>query len=260
MDKVVVVTLYRRPGYTRQTLNALADCFGIENYHVLFSIDYADAHAAACEEVIALAKEWKASPYGIHIHAPRLGIDENKLWALPLALAMLPNRPDAFFIALEDDMKPARDFLQFMEWGARAYFNDKGILSLCGYNRHDEVERAQLYDAWVAQGFHAWGWGMWRDRWERFFTDDAKEYHEYAGAEANGRFDWYLTDMAKKHNLWTVQPVIARVMNFGVYNGEHTQPEHFLATEYNPRGAWDVQLTRTPQEWRVLNDIPHPAI
>lgn len=238
VNKVLVLTLFRRPEYTKRTLDVLAQCYGIEDYSVHFACDYDFRYADECQKVQDLALDWHAAKkVQVHIGTHRTGIDEMKLQYIPLAFL-----ESDFVVVLEDDMLPAKDFLRFMEWGNRNFKYSAGILSVCGYNRHAEMNLADLYRIWDDECFHAWGWGMWRDRWERFFGNEAAEYRVYAGELVNGKFDYYLSDMAKKHHLQTVMPVIARIQNFGEKNGEHTIPSEFLANDYNAAGAWDLEL------------------
>ena len=48
---MIVVTLCRRPDYTQQMLAALAQCYGLDNYRVLFSVDWYEAHSQECNVV-----------------------------------------------------------------------------------------------------------------------------------------------------------------------------------------------------------------
>lgn len=245
--KQLILTLYRRPDYTARVLNALAECYGIEEYHILISHDVSEQYRDEVMAVFDVVLDWKVQHQTLKVdyvsHSPKLGIDENKLWALDRVFDDMRND---FVVCMEDDMLPAKDFLNFMEWGNREFARDTQILSVCGYNKIDSLNDNlwQLYHAYKAQAFHAWGWGMWRDRYERFFGDNAKDYRAYAGDLVNGKFDWYLSDMAKQHNLFTVKPVVPRIQNFGERNGEHTTPETFR-NDHNPYGAWQMELIDT---------------
>ncbi len=247
MDKVILVTLYRRPEYTARMLGALEQCYGIDDYHLFFSIDRDEKYEREYHTILTLARGWQKNIARVYVHSPKLGIDLNKLWALDTLFAETD-----FVICLEDDMLPAKDFLRYMEWGRRAFEQDKNVLSICGYNKSDAVKEADLYKTWATCGFHAWGWGIWKDRYERFFGEDYRAYREYAGDEINGRFDWYLAEMARTHDLRTIKPVVARIQNFGENDGEHTTPETF-ANDHNPFGAWEMECPEH-SEW----ELPKP--
>ena len=253
--KPLIMTLYRRPAYTRKVLDALARCDGIAEYDILFSCDFDPRYEEACQACVEIAGAWCASAKSVVVHHPKRGIDESKLWALERVFAEHP-APDDFVICLEDDMLPAQDFLRYMEWGSKTYAQNENVLSICGYNRSEEVRVEDLDKIWTDNCFHAWGWGMWRDRWQRYFDIGAKAYREYAGDEVNGRFDYYLTDMAKRDVLLTIKPVVARIQNFGEFEGEHTTPATY-ANDHNARGAWEMEVGEIA-EWYESVNPPRP--
>lgn len=247
MDKVILVTLYRRPDYTAKMLDALSRCYGIEDYTLFFSIDRDPAFEREYHDLYTLARGWQKGISHTFAHEPKLGIDLNKLWALD----MLFSQPQTdFVICMEDDMLPARDFLRYMEWGNRIFAAKKDVLSICGYSKSETVSGSDLYATWATHGFHAWGWGIWKDRYERLFGNNYAAYRTYAGDEVNGRFDWYLTDTARAEGHWTIKPIVARIQNFGKENGEHTTDETF-ANDYNPVGAWNFEVLPDNSEWSL---------
>lgn len=257
MNPVLVLTLYRRPQYTRQVLLALSACFGFEELPLFVSCDVSSEHAAACEAVLFEVHRWaeRASPRGLYVarHDPRRGIDENKLWAVPAALEWAQAQG---VILLEDDTLPAPDALNFFTTLLARTADDPEVLSIGGYNRYpangagpedalaSEAARAQPYGTQRFPGFNPWGWAMTRARWENLFGQDAARYRAEVGDEVNGRFDWWLSAQARREGLVSVRPLLARVQSIGGENAEHTPgPQWHSDHELNRWGAWDLDLT-----------------
>ena len=79
-DYCIVMTLCNRPAYTKQVLEALAKCDGIEGRPVAFSIEPVN------KEVIRLAKAFR-EPRFIHIGQKQLGCNCNTYYALSMGFS-----------------------------------------------------------------------------------------------------------------------------------------------------------------------------
>jgi hypothetical protein len=243
-NKVIAVTLSHRIGYTHWLLEALCQCYGFDEYKVIFSVDWDERYPQDSDEVLNMASGFRTSCHDkteIYRHRPRLGIDENKLWVLPRAF-----EETDFVICLEDDTIPAPDFLRYMEWAELEFRGIAKVLAVSGYHKLNEPlpSRIQksMFEAFGRKGFNTWGWGMWKDRWQRFMADDAAHYRKYAGALVNGKFDAYFRDIALAQGLYTIQPRLARIQNVGKDQGEHAVPEEFLRIDYNEHGVWEYDV------------------
>ncbi|RZK22689.1 MAG: hypothetical protein EOO43_09340 [Flavobacterium sp.] len=74
----------------------------------------------------------------------------------------------------EDDNEFSTDFLNFMNKCLRQYKDDRTIFSISGYNYPVIMPsnyNLQVYK-WV--GHSAWGFGIWKDRWENISWDEQK--------------------------------------------------------------------------------------
>ncbi len=242
INPVIVATLCRRPNYTKRLFDALAACYGFERFKLVLSVDIDERHPRESQQVLDMCYSFKYD-YDHEFtetlsNRPRLGIDEHKLQVMEMAFIETD-----FCIFLEDDIIPTRDFLRYMEWASYKFRDDWSVLSVSGYNQTPQGEK-RAYTAFRDRHFNCWGWGMWIDRWEQYFADGEKAYREYAGVLVNGLFDRYLRDMAIRDHLDTIFPCVARTQNIGIEMGEHTIPDVFLQTDYNPNGAW--QWDRVP--------------
>lgn len=245
---VLAITLYRRPVYTAQLLAALRECYGIEDYRIFISCDWAPEHSTACDEVKRQADLFAARQGNtfVYQHKPRLGVDLNKLWLFPMAFDC-----DDYVVFLEDDTIPSQDALRFFQSMDVKYRNDESVVSISGYNRYldlAEHERVILEEPYALdQGgqFTPWGFGIWKDRYDVIVGMDGKKYLDAAGSQANGLFDHNICRwMRENPGHRTIYPVLPRIQSVGGEMGEHTpSPEWHQQNEYNPYGAWSQPMS-----------------
>lgn len=257
-NKVIAITLYRRPDYTRQMFESLRQCFGIEDYRVLISCDYDARYDAGCNDSWHLACQFAASrPEGmteIFVNNPKLGIDLNKLFILPKAYEL-----SDYVIFIEDDTIPAQDALRFFEFCAQLA-KDPDCVAICAYDRYmDEAyhTRALAKQAHAVlkrpKMFSSWGWAMTRDSYERLYGMDGQKYIPNVDAP-NGRFDWWIS-WNYRDNDYCVFPRIPRFQSVGGERGEHTpNAEWHRENEYNPLGAWSQPMPDT-DDWILIDDV-----
>jgi hypothetical protein len=161
-------------------------------------------------------------------------------------------------IAVEDDLLTAPDFLTFMNCALDQYAGDAGIYSVSGYNFGVNHPGDYPYDAFCSYRSSSWGWGTWRDRWEKadwsvsdyesFFRDKQQQrlfdrggddLSWMLGLQMAGRIDsWSIRwDYVHfKHGALALSPVTARVYNIGldgsgVHCGNRAQRQSGLSSE-----------------------------
>lgn len=74
-------------------------------------------------------------------------------------------------IVLEDDCVTAPDFIHFMEQCFEKYEKKKDVYSISGYSWPMRMEKKQ-YDVYGCGRISSWGWGTWKDRWQKYNTDN----------------------------------------------------------------------------------------
>jgi GR25 family glycosyltransferase involved in LPS biosynthesis len=74
-------------------------------------------------------------------------------------------------IVIEDDCVPHRDFYAFMKQSLERYADDKRVYCISGYAWPIEVEQPQGVDAYFCGRTSSWGWGTWKDRWDKYSRD-----------------------------------------------------------------------------------------
>ena len=159
-------------------------------------------------------------------------------------------------IAVEDDVITAPDFLAFMNHALQRYVNERRMFSVCAFNPPIVTPKTYSYDAFCSYRFTCWGWGTWKDRWEKvdwlvedfpeFMADRAKQKRLNLGGEdlswllnlqMEGKIDSWDTIWAythSKHDALALLPVSSKAYNIGLDgSGTHCKrapfKQHLLA-------------------------------
>ncbi len=137
-------------------------------------------------------------------------------------------------IVLEDDLIVSPNFLEFMNQGLHYYKNDDNILSICGYS--PPIKSSD--DIYFTQRSSSWGWATWSDRWKKVdweckcyddfkfnflkkikFNRMGSDLSLMLKKQMNGQIDsWSIRFSFHQfnHNLYSVHPVISKVVNIGI--------------------------------------------
>lgn len=198
--KTIVSTLYNRPGYTRQLLEALSQCDGIGEYTYWAFVDPSDQ--SGVKEQLEWARDagfFKECHWVVN--EQRIGIRLNMQQALEKVFAQR-------VIVLEDDCIPATDTLRYFEWALDEYEHDPEIFTVTGYHRplmrsedwarkNHNVARRRCY-------FHPWGWATWKDRLAKI-----------GWALPGVSWDKYILGYMQHNELYEIYPAVPRVKNVG---------------------------------------------
>jgi len=140
-------------------------------------------------------------------------------------------------IVLEDDLVLANDFLEYMNEALDLYEKNDSIWTVTGYGPPIEIDSNYKYDVYLSYRGCSWGWGTWKDRWEKhdWYLSD---YHEFISSpnlvekfkkggsdllemlklQKIGKLDsWAIRScysQARK-NMYTVYPVKSKLQNIG---------------------------------------------
>jgi hypothetical protein len=140
-------------------------------------------------------------------------------------------------IAVEDDLQTSPDFLIFMNCALDRYVHDARIFSVSGFNFSFNAPKDYPYDAYCSYRSMSWGWGTWKDRWEkadwgvsgyssfshdkdqqRLFNRGGEDLSSILALQMVGRIDswsirWDYTHF--KRGALALLPVVSRVRNIG---------------------------------------------
>jgi hypothetical protein len=210
--KIITMTAYRRPSYTREVLQALARCHGVADWLFLPHVEPGN------ETVIELCKSFDACESNAEINPERKGLNRNTQAAICNGAS---RRPD-ILVHLEDDTVPAPDALLYFQFAVNqmAAIKNKKILIASGYNK-TPCDVGKEYTANLRKIWSPWGWATnlvglefllnkWCFRNPKCFTCFFRRVYR------NARYEIY--------------PLLSRIQNIGYELGENNRkPEWYRA-------------------------------
>ena len=78
-------------------------------------------------------------------------------------------------IVLEDDIVTSPFFLTFMNEALEFYQKDDSIFTISGYNYPVHIPKDYPFQVYLSPRSSSWGWGTWKDRWEKVDWKPNKE-------------------------------------------------------------------------------------
>ena len=210
--KIISMTAWRRPEYTKQVIDNLKRCIGFEEYTILPTIE------PGYPEILDAFN-------GLHncniiVNDVRLGCEANTLKALQRGFEI-----SDFVIHLEDDTVPGIDSLRYFEWVYKTYKDDKEIFTVTAYNRIRDIDKIYPQDYFTSYRQHwftGWMWATWKDRFEEMST---KWSYESWDKNINKRI---------RGNRYEICPSLPRSQNIGEYSGTNVTPNYWRKYHYNP--------------------------
>jgi len=175
-------------------------------------------------------------------------------------------------IFLEEDIVTASGFIRFVNEALDFYENDDHVFSICGYTPPIEIPKGYKKDVFLSLRFYAWGFGIWKDRYDkiivdlnedqfRYLTNDRKklkrtlsigrDYFTLIKMVKNGELDaldvkiFFTEIMSSKYNI---SPTISLVQNIGFDGSGLHCPES---------SRFDTDLMRSKEKLR-LEHLNHP--
>jgi hypothetical protein len=210
--KVITMTHFCRPQYSRQVIDRLKNCVGIEEYLILPSIDLGSVEVA---EMIGKIDFAECRPV---VNDPPLGCNLNTQQAIRRGFEI-----SDFVIHVEDDILLAPDALRMFERG-EAFRHDKSVFTITGYNR-DPIEIGQFHHLDKRPWFSCWGWATWRDRWD--------EIDRRLRAD---KVTWdVITEKEARNGRYEIFPKLSRVQNIGAENGVNVPSPEWHAVNHRTK-------------------------
>jgi tetratricopeptide (TPR) repeat protein len=194
----IAMPTYNRPHYIRQVFNALRECDNLEFFMLV------TCEEPAFPEVAREIETVDFMPVERHLHHTRWGCSRNVCSAINYAF-----QHGQVAIILEDDIVPAKDFLNYMLWGLDTFQGDPRVIAIGGYQMLKVPPDPALVN--VAQKITwltPWGWATWKDRWERF-------YQTRLYLAPNPTWDAYFNDFMFGRDGIEIVPSIGRTQNIG---------------------------------------------
>jgi len=222
--KVITMTAYKRPEYTKRVLDGLKNCEGIKEFVLMPHVEPGN------EEVIEMIKAVDFMECDYSINNIRWDINENTFRALTHGF-----QESDFVIHIEDDTVPSPDFLAYMYQMKTLYEVDKDVLTICAYNKYpmEKIDQKDYHMCFRKKWFTPWGWGTWKDRWEKFIEPD---WHKNGDKLS---WDEYMNHVLRGEKD-EVRPMLGRTQNIGAEGGRFDK-DH-AKDQFNKVWAGDVKI------------------
>ena len=183
------------------------------------------------------------------------------------ARELIFNKYDKLIVS-EDDNVFACDFLEFINKGLVAYKGRKDILTIIGYQYPVDVKTPS--SVYLYNGFSAWGYGTWKDKWEEKGITDLKELKIFLSdkkklkkikkprlLKALKRIvntgivtgDTYLCYYQIKNKMYSVYPTITKVKNTGhdgsgIHGGNNKKVRDVYLNQEMSLGKKDINFPK----------------
>ncbi len=231
----IVLFAYERPEHTRRTIEALAANDGAAESDLLVYCD--GAKDAAGADSVRAVRECVRSATGFRsvtvIERERnMGLASSVIAGVTEVLSR-----SSSVIVMEDDLLTSRNFLAFVNSALSTYEQRPDVFSVTGYNYPLQIPQSYREDAYLSYRSSSWGWGTWRDRWDKvdwavndygeflqdpraqeLFARGGDDLQQMLGMQMAGELDsWSIGfDYAHyKHDAFCVHPVVSKVQNIG---------------------------------------------
>lgn len=177
-------------------------------------------------------------------------------------------------IVLEDDIMTSPYFLEFMNQAFEAYRDVEQVMHVTGFSNLD-LRQSQQRDFYFSPHMSGWGWGTWRDRWQKHFRHYQSREEALRGLtdrdisaiEYGGVFPC-MKNLDKQPIPWDIcwelaihraqglclMPVHTLVKNIGLAQGTHYSSSRWL--QYYEYDRWPLfhPLTVTRDEHPSPNE------
>lgn len=219
MNLAVVMTAWRRPGYTREAIVSVLEAFP----GCAFKVFIEPGCPAVAEEVARLGVDHV-------VNHKRLNCAGNGRQAWEWGFEQ-----SDFVVRTEDDIVWSPQTLGYLSW-ARDTFRGSNITHVGLYSQHDgEPYETFLYNRLTLSG----GWGLWRDRWEDLIRP---AWPSEDKPEAPG------TVLNRTLTLPGIYPSLSLALNIGEKGGHYGTPEMWQRYRLD---RWAGNVEWPPGGWKA---------
>lgn len=291
----VVLILFNRPQHTFKMFDALLKQHPRELY--IYQDGCRANHSEDIIECMQVREVIESClnkvDYSIKIHKHYSTVNRGCRDAIIYAITSVLKEHESV-IVVEDDIITSPAFLSYMNKALAYYKDNKSVHSISGYSHAPmrfRVPNDYNYDVYASPRLFNWGWGTWRDRWERVdwsmsYYDEFMHHPEQIEAfnrggddmtpmlvdEKEGRSSaWdiqFAFDQFKRHMV-SIVPNVSYTQNIGfdgsgTHCGGHSQEmdtifdlnqncnPHFLDTLYYDKRILNLQYNAFTYKQRPL--------
>lgn len=224
--KVITATFYNRPDATKEMLDRLKACIGIDQYTLI----------CYCEpefpEVVSLIEQY---PYDkiVVINESLLGCWQNKISAIKHGFSL-----SDYVIHLEDDVMLCPDALLFFEF-AEKYGNVDNTFSATALSFDESNQEEYLGAVKLKDKYESHGFALWRKSWD-LLTEK--------GWDGSDKF--IKDNITGKH----VYPVISRCIHRGRYSGSYSHPDMIHTLRANGQEPFAFAGLKYPKSMQFVDN------
>ena len=194
-DVVVMTTAWRRPYYLEQTLASWERVRGLSEIRKFSILLGASPRVGEARKIIEAFAERVSIPVEVHeddgTRGPWRTLAEG-------GSRVFEDDGAGFIVIAEEDILVAADVLELLAWGREEFQDNPDVLVVNAHSRcgqgWDGPSVTDDPDADPAvirllPYFNQWGWGTWRDRWEKVLLPDW-DYDGTSGTALQSGHDW----------------------------------------------------------------------
>jgi len=178
-------------------------------------------------------------------------------------------------VVIEDDILTTPSFLSFMNKALDFYKDDIRIFSVSGYPYPVQVPQAYSKDVFISYRASSWGWGTWKDRWEKAdwavkdfskfalnkeeqsaFNRAGEDLSPMLNAQMKGKVDSWAIRWSYSHfknNAYCLYPIFPLCKNIGTdRSGTHSSSSKKLDVDLD-YSKDDFDMVKNPEPDEDIN-------
>ena len=269
MDKLspIVLFVYNRPEHTKRTVESLLkNTLAGKSALFIFSDgaknDRDEQKLKAVRDYIKAVKGF--SKIEIVLREKNFGLANSVISGVSEVF-----KQNDRVIVMEDDIITSPSFLTFMNKALTFYEDDKTIYSISGYPYPIKIPSTYKKDVFISYRASSWGWGTWKDRWEKvdweitdfnkFISDnESQKLFENGGqdltpmlkAQMKGKIDSWAIRWSYAHfknKAYCLYPIVPLCKNIGTdRSGTHSSSSKKLDVNLD-ESKIDFEMFKTPE-------------
>ncbi len=269
MDKLspIVLFVYNRPEHTKRTVESLLkNTLAGKSALFIFSDgaknDRDEQKLKAVRDYIKAVKGF--SKIEIVLREKNFGLANSVISGVSEVF-----KQNDRVIVMEDDIITSPSFLTFMNKALAFYQEDKSIYSISGYPYPIKIPSTYKKDVFISYRASSWGWGTWKDRWEKvdweitdfnnFISDkESQKLFDNGGqdltpmlkAQMKGKIDSWAIRWSYAHfknKAYCLYPIVPLCKNIGTdRSGTHSSSSKKLDVNLD-ESKTDFDMIKNPE-------------
>ncbi|MDE6617110.1 MAG: glycosyltransferase, partial [Lachnospiraceae bacterium] len=218
MEIGIIVFAYNRSQHLRKVLDGLRESKEVSKLYIFQDGLKCEEHKNEWEKTRQVIKKINWCEVTYKLSSYNKGLAESIIDGINTVF----EQNDAVVI-LEDDCVPTANFINFMQQCFEKYKDDTRVYSVSGYAWPIDLPKDK-YDIYGCGRISSWGWGTWKDRWEKYSTDNDilkrikadKEKSRYLAAWGSDCEQMLLDRVAGRNDSWAVYWALVVIENRGI--------------------------------------------